>query len=81
MQWIGLIGGILVAFGFLPQIVKALRTRSTGDISIYMLLTILTGGVLYTTYALMVGDLVFITMNFLATLNTLILLILKLRFR
>ena len=54
MQWLGLFGGLLVAFGFVPQIVKVLRTRSTGDLSLYMLLTILTGGVFYTAYAIFV---------------------------
>jgi len=81
MQWLGLFGGLLVAFGFVPQIVKVLRTRSTGDLSLYMLLTILTGGVFYTAYAIFAGDPVFITINLLATGNTLFLLILKIRFR
>jgi MtN3 and saliva related transmembrane protein len=81
MQWLGLFGGLLVAFGFVPQIVKVLRTRSTGDLSVYMLLTILTGGVFYTAYAIFAGDPVFITINLLATGNTLVLLLLKLRYR
>jgi MtN3 and saliva related transmembrane protein len=81
MQWIGFTGGLMVAFGFVPQIFKALRTRSTGDISVAMLLLIFSGGLLYTTYSLMVGDPVFITINVLATTNTLILLLLKFRYR
>jgi len=81
MQWLGLLGGLMVAFGFVPQIVKALRTRSTGDLSVYMLLTILAGGILYTAYAIFAGDPVFITINLLATGNTLVLLLLKLRYR
>lgn len=81
MQWIGFAGGLMVASGFIPQIVKALRTRSTGDISLVMLLVIFTGGLLYTVYAFLVGDPVFIIMNLLATANTLILLILKLHYR
>lgn len=81
MQWLGFVGGLMVAFGFLPQIVKVLRTRSTGDLSIYMLLIILIGGVFYTAYAIFAGDPVFITINLLATTNTLVLLLLKLRYR
>lgn len=81
MQWLGLAGGLMVAFGFVPQIFKALRTRSTGDLSIYTLLVIFTGGLFYTAYSIHIGDPVFITINFLATGNTLFLLILKLRFR
>jgi MtN3 and saliva related transmembrane protein len=81
MQWIGFAGGLMVAFGFVPQIFKALRSRSTGDLSVVMLLTIFVGGLLYTAYALMVGDPVFITINVLATSNTFILLLLKFRYR
>jgi len=81
MQWLGLAGGLLVAFGFVPQIFKAMRTRSTSDLSLWMLLTILSGGLLYTAYSLRVGDPVFITVNLLANTNTLILLLLKLRYR
>lgn len=81
MFWIGIIGGLLVATGFVPQIIKALQTRSTADLSIWMLLIIFVGGLFYTTYAIQVGNSVFIVMNGLATVNTTILLLLKLRFR
>lgn len=80
MQWLGLFGGLLVAFGFVPQIVKVLRTRSVGDLSLYMLVSILVGGVCYTAYSFEVGDPIFMTINLIATGNTLFLLILKLRF-
>ncbi len=65
----------------MPQIIKALKTRSTGDLSIWMLLIIFVGGLCYTTYAIQVGDPVFIAMNALATTNTTILLLLKIRYR
>lgn len=81
MQWLGFAGGLMVAFGFVPQIVKALRTRSTGDLSVYTLLVIFTGGIFYTVYAVLVGDPVFITINIIATANTLFLLLLKFYFR
>lgn len=81
MQWLGLVGGLMVAFGFVPQILKVLRTRSTGDLSVYMLLIILIGGICYTAYAIFAGDPVFIIINLLATTNTLVLLLLKLRYR
>ena len=29
MQWLGFAGGLMVAFGFVPQIIKAWQTRST----------------------------------------------------
>jgi len=81
MQWLGFAGGLMVAFGFVPQIIKAWQTRSTGDISIWTLLVIITGGLFYTAYSFLVGDPVFITINLLATGNTLLLLALKLHFK
>ena len=39
------------------------------------------GGIFYTAYAIFAGDPVFITINLLATTNTLVLLLLKLRYR
>jgi len=80
-QWLGLVGGMMVAFGFIPQIIKVFKTRSTHDLSLYMLLTIFTGGLFYTAYAFLAGDPVFITINLLATGNTLLLLVLKLYYR
>ncbi|HAD03509.1 MAG: hypothetical protein A2091_07410 [Desulfuromonadales bacterium GWD2_61_12] len=81
MQWLGLIGGLMVAFGFVPQIIRVVRTRSAHDLSPVMLVTIFIGGIFYTAYAFMVRDPVFITINLIATTNTLVLLLLKWRFR
>lgn len=81
MFWIGIVGGLLVATGFVPQIIKALQTRLTGDLSLWMLLIIFVGGLFYTTYAIQVGNPVSIAMNGLATANTTILLVLKIRYR
>jgi len=81
MQWLGLSGGLMVAFGFVPQIVKVLRTRSSQDLSSLTLVVIFSGGLLYTAYSIFVGDRVFILINLLATGNTLLLLLLKWRYR
>ncbi|HKI50968.1 MAG TPA: PQ-loop repeat-containing protein [Geothermobacteraceae bacterium] len=81
MQWLGLSGGLMVAFGFVPQIVKVLRTRSSQDLSSLTLVVIFSGGLLYTAYSVFVGDRVFILINLLATGNTLLLLLLKWRYR
>jgi len=79
MQWLGFLGGLMVAFGFVPQIIRVVRTRSAHDLSPVMLITIFCGGIFYTAYAFLVGDPVFITINLIATTNTLILLLLKWR--
>lgn len=80
MFWIGIIGGLLVATGFVAQIIKTLRIRWTTDLSTWMLLIIFVGGLFYTTCAIQIGNPIFIAMNGLATTNTTILLLFKLRF-
>ena len=81
MQWLGLMGGLMVAFGFVPQIIRVLRTRSAHDLSPVMLLTIFCGGIFYTAYAFLVGDRIFILINLIGTANSLTLLLLKWRFK
>ena len=81
IEWFGLIGGLMVAFGFVPQIIRVLRTRSAHDLSPVMLLTIFCGGLFYTAYAIAGGDRIFILINLIGTANTLTLLILKWRFK
>lgn len=81
MEWLGLTGGLMVAFGFVPQIIKVLKTRSGRDLSIITLLIIFVGGLFYTAYSFYTGDRVFILINLLATGNVLLLMLLKLRFR
>jgi len=81
MQWLGLIGGLMVAFGFVPQIIRVVRTRSAHDLSPVMLVTIFTGGIFYTAYAFLVGDRIFILINLIGTANTLTLLLLKWRYK
>ncbi|MDL5514381.1 SemiSWEET transporter [Arenibacter sp. M-2] len=47
---IGIFAGFFTTIGALPQIIKAYRTKSVGDISLWMFVTILTGVILWTIY-------------------------------
>ena len=50
-EWIGYIGGFILSLCLLPQIIKALQTKSTEDISFiwqFMYITGLSGTVTYT---------------------------------
>ncbi|MDL5513253.1 SemiSWEET transporter [Arenibacter sp. M-2] len=47
---IGIFAGFFTTIGALPQIIKAYRTKSVGDISLWMFTTILTGVILWTVY-------------------------------
>lgn len=56
VELIGTLAGIFTTVGALPQLVKAYRTKSVGDISVWMFLTILTGVTLWTIYGILKMD-------------------------
>lgn len=58
MQWqdiIGYVAGVLTTTAVVPQIVKAWRTRQVDDISIYMVITLISGVGMWTAYGFIVG--------------------------
>ena len=52
IETIGLLAGFLTTIGALPQIGKAYRTKSVGDVSVWMFYTILLGVLLWTVYGI-----------------------------
>jgi MtN3 and saliva related transmembrane protein len=72
-----IIGGgaaILTMFGFVPQIVKILKTRAVKDVSLITLLQLSLGVSLWITYGIYLKDLIIITANS-VTLVTLVILL------
>lgn len=65
----------------LPQIAKTFRTKSSNDLSILYLVSLLLGMSLMMIYSLHVGDLVFIIGNALSVFSTVVLTGLSLRYR
>jgi len=53
---IGTLAGFFTTLGTLPQLIKAYRTQSVGDISVWTYLTILTGVALWTVYGIQKMD-------------------------
>lgn len=78
---IGVAAAALTTFSFLPQIVKAYKTKSMGDVSRYLMSMYGTGTVLWMVYGIFKGDLVIIGANASATAFNLILLYMKVAFR
>ena len=74
------IGGIFTMASFIPQIVKALRTQSTNDISWLMLLTTLIGVTAYEIYAAALGLVPVVIMNGVFTVSVIFLIAIKYRF-
>lgn len=83
-EWItvlGLVAGVLTTLSFLPQVIKAWKSRSTRDISLGMFLMFCTGVFLWIVYGVLVGDVPVVTANVLTFLLAATILALKLRYR
>lgn len=58
VETIGIVGGVLTTFSSLPQVIKVWRTRSTGDLSLAMLVMAVSGIALWLIYGLAIGSMV-----------------------
>jgi Uncharacterized conserved protein len=73
---IGLLASCLTMLGFVPQIVKILKTKHARDISLFMLVQSATGVFLWILYGMHIGDPMVFYANIvtLAILSTVIIL-------
>lgn len=78
---LGFIAGGLTTFAFLPQVVRAARTKSTHDLSLGMVSLTSTGIFLWFIYGLCLRSLPIILPNFISLVLTLTLLTLKIKYR
>jgi MtN3 and saliva related transmembrane protein len=78
---LGLFAGILTTIAFLPQVIKAWRSRSTHDISLSMFAILCTGVALWLVYGALVGDLPLILANAATLVLAASILALKLRYK
>lgn len=75
---LGYLAGFLTTVAFLPQVVRAWRTKSTTDLSFPMLALFSTGLTLWTLYGLMLGEAPIVLFNAVTLVLTLILVAIKL---
>lgn len=77
MEFVGIIGTLIICLSILPQVIKVYKTKSARDLSITYLSALMTGLVLLIIYSFYIGNLVFIFGNILSLLSVLILIILR----
>jgi len=65
---------------FLPQVIRAWRTRSTRDVSALMFILLVTGNSLWLVYGALIGDLPLVIANLVTLALVGIILTLKLRY-
>ena len=78
---LGLVAGTLTTLSFLPQVIKAWKSRSTRDISLGMFAMFCTGVFLWIVYGFLVGDIPVLVANTVTFLLAATILVLKLRYR
>jgi MtN3 and saliva related transmembrane protein len=77
---IGLIGAILTTIGFLPQMIKVIRTKQTRDISLGMYIIMIIGAVFWLTYGIILSSIPIIFANSISFVFVLIILIMKIKY-
>ena len=78
---LGLVAGTLTTLSFLPQLLKAWKSRSTHDISIGMFSLLAAGITLWIVYGVVTSDLPVIVANVVSLVLVGLILALKLRYR
>jgi len=77
---IGLLAGAMTTAAFIPQVVKAWRTKHTGDLSLGMYLVFLGGVILWLVYGIYLDSVPIIAANGVTMLLIILLIILKLKY-
>ena len=78
---LGLVAGTLTTLSFLPQLLKAWKSRSTHDISIGMFSLLAVGITLWIVYGVVTSDLPVVVANAVSLVFVGLILTLKLRYR
>jgi len=66
---LGVMAAVLTTFGFVPQIIKMQRTRSSKDVSLATLYQFSAGVILWTFYGFHIGDVIIIVANIICFLT------------
>ncbi len=78
---LGLIAAACTTLSFLPQVVKIIKTKETGDISLLMYVFLEFGLCLWFVYGLLIKSLPLMIANGLALLLSSIILILQIKYK
>jgi len=77
---IGLVAAAFTTFAFLPQSIKAIRTKHTKDISLPMLIMLLIGITMWVIYGVLIKDIPLISANSISLILMVTMLFLKLKY-
>ena len=77
---VGILAGILILSGWVPQIIKGYKTKRLNDVSSYLMICIFAGAVLWLIYGIEIDDVYVMGVNVAAMFLTMIVLSMKLKY-
>lgn len=81
IQILGLAAGTITSFTFIPQVIQIWKTKSAKDLSLVMLLLLITGVSMWLTYGILIKDPAIIYTNSMVLAMSLIMLVFKFKFK
>jgi MtN3 and saliva related transmembrane protein len=81
VEYIGYFGSFLTSITFIPQVYKSWQSKSVGDLSIWMILTVVTSTIVWLVYGFAVNSGPVISANIIVLVLTLVLLYFKYSFK
>ena len=80
MGVIGIVAGILILSGWVPQIARGYKTKRLSDVSSYLMILIFAGAALWLVYGIALDDVYIMGVNIAAMVLTMIVLSMKLKY-
>ena len=77
---VGILAGILILSGWVPQILKGYKTKRLNDVSSYLMICIFAGAVLWLVYGIEIDDVYVMGVNVAAMCLTMTVLCMKLKY-
>ena len=77
---VGILAGILILSGWVPQIIKGYKTKRLNDVSSYLMICIFAGAVLWLVYGIEIDDIYIVGVNIAAMFLTITVLYMKLKY-
>ena len=77
---VGILAGILILSGWVPQIIRGYRTKRLNDVSPYLMICIFAGAVLWLVYGIEIDDVYIMGVNVAAMFLTMIVLSMRIKY-
>lgn len=82
MFWeiVGVVAGLIVVSGFIPQIIKGYRTKKLEDLSYFMMIFLALGMLLWILYGIHISSFPVIFANIIGVFCNIVLIVMKYKF-